>query len=448
MLRPRIAVFVSGGGTNLQALIDAEACGRLNSGALALVVASKAGAFALERAKRAKIAGETVARAAYATQEAYEESLLAVLNRHKIDVIVLAGFMQILSAKFVSHYPDRIVNVHPSLIPAYCGKGYYGIKVHEAVLAAGETETGATVHMVNEVPDGGRILMQQRVPVFASDTPETLQRRVMEQAEWGLLPRAVEQICADWIEREKTGARMKQKDLFEVLKSNPYPGRGIVLGLTPDGKKAALAYFIMGRSAGSRSRAFVKNGDDIGIHMLDGGKIADTSLILYAPLRTLSGATVVTNGDQTDTVCAALARGETFEAALKTRTFEPDGPHFTPRISGMLTFADGFSYKLSILKAGDDAGKTTLRQTFDYEPLAGTGHFIHTYQTDGAVLPSFSGEPVAVAVLDDCSAFADGLWNALNESNKISLYVRYTDLASGKYEDKMYNKYAIEGEPA
>ena len=194
---------------------------------------------------------------------------------------------------------------------------------------------------------------------------------------------------------------MKQQNLFEVLQQNPYPGRGIVLGLTPDGTKAALAYFIMGRSAGSRSRAFVKNGDDIGIHMLDGGKIADTSLILYTPLRTLERAVVVTNGDQTDTICAALENGNTFEAALTSRTFEPDAPHFTPRISGMLAFADGFSYKLSILKAGDDAGKTTLRQTFDYEPLAGTGHFIHTYQTDGAVLPSFSGEPVAVGCFAD-----------------------------------------------
>jgi len=444
MLKPRIAVLVSGGGTNLQALIDAESCGRLKSGVLALVVSSKEGAYALERAANAGIAGETVSRAVFAAQEAYEESLLAVLKKHSIDLIVLAGFMQILSAAFVSRYPDRIVNVHPSLIPAYCGKGYYGIKVHEAVLAAGETETGATVHMVNEVPDGGRILMQQRVPVFASDTPKSLQRRVMEQAEWVLLPRAVEQLCADWMEREKTGANMRQKDLLEVLKNNTYPGRGIVLGLTPDGRKAALAYFIMGRSAGSRSRAFVKKGNDLGIHMLDGGKIADTSLILYTPLRSLTGVTVVTNGDQTDTICDALASGDTFEAALRMRTFEPDAPHFTPRISGMLTFTGGYSYKLSILKAGDEMGETTLRQTFDYEPLAGTGHLIHTYQSDGAVLPSFSGEPVAVAIPDDFSAFADGLWNALNPENKVSLYVRYTELAAETYEDKIFNQYAID----
>jgi len=202
MLSIRIAVLVSGGGTNLQALIDAQACGRLKSGVLAVVIASKPGAYALERARAAGIATETVERAVFPTQEAYEESLLSVLAAYSIDLIVLAGFMHILSASFVSCYPDRIVNVHPSLIPAYSGKGYYGIKVHEAVLAAGETETGATVHMVNEVPDGGRILMQQRVPVFPSDTPKTLQRRVMEQAEWILLPRAVEQICQNLISQQ------------------------------------------------------------------------------------------------------------------------------------------------------------------------------------------------------------------------------------------------------
>ena len=197
MLKPRIAVLVSGGGTNLQALIDARAAGRLKSGELALVVSGKAGASALERAKRAGIAVETVDRASFAAREAFEEQLCRVLKQHKTDLIVLAGFLQILSASFVSRYPDRIVNVHPSLIPSYCGKGYYGVKVHEAVLAAGERWTGATVHMVNEVPDGGRILMQRRVSVQKDDTPQTLQRRVMEQAEWLLLPKAVETLCAE-----------------------------------------------------------------------------------------------------------------------------------------------------------------------------------------------------------------------------------------------------------
>ena len=235
---------------------------------------------------------------------------------------------------------------------------------------------------------------------------------------------------------------LETRNLFSILEQNTYPGRGIVLGLTPDGTNAALAYFIMGRSAGSRSRAFVKQGDDLGIHMLDGGKIADTSLILYAPLRTMHRATIVTNGDQTDTIFNAIKAGKSFEDALNTRGFEPDAPHFTPRISGMQSFLDSYTYKLSILKAGDREGTTTLRQTFDYEPVAGTGHLIHTYQTDGAVLPSFVGEPVAVTLPDEMETFADALWNALNAENKVSLYVRYTNIASGSYQDKIYNQYA------
>ncbi len=197
MLKPRVAVLVSGSGTNLQALIDARESGIFKSGELALVVSNKPGVRALERAKGAGIATATVARAEFPTREAFEESLLSVLAAHRVDVVVLAGFMQILSAAFVERYPDRILNVHPSLIPSYCGKGFYGLKVHAAVLAAGESVTGATVHMVNEVPDGGRILMQKSVAVLPGDTPETLQRRVMEQAEWKLLPAATEIVCAD-----------------------------------------------------------------------------------------------------------------------------------------------------------------------------------------------------------------------------------------------------------
>ncbi len=215
MLRPRVAVLVSGGGTNLQALIDAQRGGLFRSGALALVVSSRAGAFALERAKQAGIDAETADRAAFATQAAFEERLLAVLSAHRIDLIVLAGFLHILSPAFVGRYRGRIVNVHPSLIPAYCGKGFYGVKVHEAVLAAGEVETGATVHMVDEVPDGGRILLQKRVAVLPGDTPQTLQRRVMEQAEWILLPRAVERLCAGWMQQtERQGKTDEREELI------------------------------------------------------------------------------------------------------------------------------------------------------------------------------------------------------------------------------------------
>jgi len=205
MLKPRVAVLVSGGGTNLQALVDARDSGRFSGGELALVISSKANVFALLRAKAAGIQTEIVERAAFPDREAYEAELLKQLVYYDIDVIVLAGYLHILSAAFVARYPDRILNVHPSLIPAYCGKGFYGLKVHAAVLAAGERVTGATVHMVNEVPDGGRILLQKEVPVLPGDTPETLQRRVMEQAEWLLLPQAAQMLCAELAQKQMEG---------------------------------------------------------------------------------------------------------------------------------------------------------------------------------------------------------------------------------------------------
>lgn len=238
---------------------------------------------------------------------------------------------------------------------------------------------------------------------------------------------------------------MKQQELSELLRGNAYPGRGIVLGLTPDGKRAALAYFIMGRSANSRSRAFVKDEDNLAISILGNCGIAmDTSLILYTPVFTLGRSVVVSNGDQTDTICVSLMKGGTFEGALSTRWPEPDAPHFTPRISGMLDFYSKFSYKLSILKAGDERGEATIRETFDYEPVNGTGHFIHTYQTDGEILPSFSGEPRTIAIPDSLTEFARELWSALNPENKVSLYVRYTDTRTLAYEDRIYNQYAGE----
>lgn len=192
MLKKRIAVFVSGGGTNLQALIDAQGT-VIKDGDIALVVSSKAGAYALTRAKNASIPAVTVERKG--DQEDFEHRLIGVLREYKIDIIVLAGFLSILSEAFVRMYPDRIINVHPSLIPAFSGKGYYGLKVHQAALARGVKITGATVHLVNEIPDGGRILSQKPVEVKEDDTPETLQRRVMEEAEWLLLPRGVQLLC-------------------------------------------------------------------------------------------------------------------------------------------------------------------------------------------------------------------------------------------------------------
>lgn len=200
----RIAVLVSGGGTNLQALIDAQAAGVITSGEIALVVSNKSGVYALERAARAGIPAETVTRkASGGTQEAFEQALLAVLERHRIDLVVLAGFLSILSAGFIRKYENRIINVHPSLIPSFCGKGYYGLKVHEAALAYGVKVTGATVHLVNEIPDGGRILLQKAVDILPGDTAETLQKRVMEQAEWKLLPRATELVAHQLLEARR-----------------------------------------------------------------------------------------------------------------------------------------------------------------------------------------------------------------------------------------------------
>ncbi len=196
MNKIRIAVLVSGGGTNLQALIDAQAKGSLQSGEIALVVSNKPGAYALERAKRASIETLTLTRTDCGSQEGFETALMEALDSRKIGLIVLAGFMSILSASFTGHYENRMINIHPSLIPSFCGKGYYGLRVHEAALAYGVKVTGATVHYVNEVPDGGKILLQKAVSVEPGDTPETLQRRVMEQAEWRILPEAAEMVSA------------------------------------------------------------------------------------------------------------------------------------------------------------------------------------------------------------------------------------------------------------
>ena len=196
MEKTKIAVLVSGGGTNLQALIDAQANGSLQSGEIALVVSNKPGAYALERAKRAGIETLTLTRTDCGSQEGFETALMEALDSRKIGLIVLAGFMSILSASFTGHYENRMINIHPSLIPSFCGKGYYGLRVHEAALAYGVKVTGATVHYVNEVPDGGKILLQKAVSVEPGDTPETLQRRVMEQAEWRILPEAAEMVSA------------------------------------------------------------------------------------------------------------------------------------------------------------------------------------------------------------------------------------------------------------
>ncbi len=233
------------------------------------------------------------------------------------------------------------------------------------------------------------------------------------------------------------------KTLEERLNGNTYPGRGIVIGKTADGKKSAVAYFIMGRSANSRNRVFTEKDGAIFTEPFDASKVEDPSLIIYAALRNYENKLIVTNGDQTDTIWEGLKAGKSFSESLTVREFEPDAPNLTPRISGMLTYADGdFTYEMSILKSADAEGTACNRYTFSYPSLAGLGHFIHTYVCDGNPIPTFQGEPERVAIGNDIDAFTTELWNALDENNKISLYVRYTDLATGESESRMLNKNA------
>ncbi len=230
------------------------------------------------------------------------------------------------------------------------------------------------------------------------------------------------------------------KTMKEAISGNPYVGRGIVIGKSQDGKSAVCAYFIMGRSENSRNRVFIENGDEVVIHPFDASKVEDPSLIIYSPIRKLGSKLIVTNGDQTDTIYDFVKDGKSFEDALKTREFEPDKPNFTPRISGMLDFSDGdFTYKMSILKSADENGSACSRYTFDYPALCGTGSFIHTYVTDGNPIPTFLGEPERVSIPNDIDEFFNEIWDNLDKNNRISLYVRYTDLQSGKTENRMVN---------
>ena len=234
----------------------------------------------------------------------------------------------------------------------------------------------------------------------------------------------------------------KINDIGALIKDNSYVGRGIVIGKSADGKKAAVAYFIMGRSENSRNRVFLekKNGDVI-TAPFDESKVKDPSLIIYAAIRSYENKLIITNGDQTDTIYEGLREGKGFFKSLKSRCFEPDAPNFTPRISGMLTFKDSdFSYKMSILKSADEKGTACNRYLFDYTAVAGMGHFLHTYECDGDPVPTFQGEPERVQIPDDIDVFANTLWENLNESNKISLYVRYIDLKTGKEENRLINK--------
>lgn len=235
---------------------------------------------------------------------------------------------------------------------------------------------------------------------------------------------------------------MKKLDIAQELQSNAYPGRGIIIGRSPSGQYAVTAYFIMGRSENSRNRIFVEEGQGIRTEAFDPSKLTDPSLIIYAPVRVLGNKTIVTNGDQTDTIYEGMDKQLTFEQTLRSRTFEPDGPNFTPRISGIMHIENGtYNYAMSILKSNHGDPSSSNRYTFAYEnPAAGEGYFIHTYQGDGDPLPSFEGEPKLVNVEDDIDAYTELLWKSLNEENKVSLFVRYIDIETQKYETRIINK--------
>lgn len=235
---------------------------------------------------------------------------------------------------------------------------------------------------------------------------------------------------------------MKILNIAEELRNNSYPGRGIILGRSADNTKAVIAYFIMGRSVNSRNRIFAEEGEGIRTQAFDESKLSDPSLIIYAPVRVLGNTTIVTNGDQTDTVYDLMAEGKTFEEALRTREFEPDDPNYTPRISGIINVADGkYDFAMSILKSDDGNPEYCIRNTFAYPGCpAGEARFIHTYMEDANPLPSFEGEPENVAIAGDIDAFTDTIWNSLNEDNKVSLFVRYIDIKTGKYETRIVNK--------
>ena len=234
----------------------------------------------------------------------------------------------------------------------------------------------------------------------------------------------------------------KINNIEDLLSNNTYPGRGLIVGKTPDGTKSVAAYFIMGRSENSRNRIFVDKNDAVFTEPFDPSKVEDPSLIIYAAVRHYDQNLIVTNGDQTDTIYDGLKDGKSFAESLESRDFEPDGPNWTPRISALLTYAnEDFDYQMNILKSIDAEGSATARHTYHFPSVAGLGHFLHTYVCDGNPIPTFQGEPERIAIDDDIETFTDKVWNSLNEDNKISLWVMYADLKTGETQKKIINKY-------
>ncbi len=417
----RICALVSGSGTDLQAMLDKQQQGILKTGSIVLVASDKADAPALQRSLALGIASVGFDKKQLGKTR-FEEQLLALMQAHQIDLIVLAGFLTILSSSVIHAYENRMVNIHPSLIPSFCGKGYYGIRVHQAAIERGVKLSGATVHLVTEEADAGPILAQQALAVLENDTAESLGKRILETIEWELLPRTVEQYC------QILEQNMNLKKTLQALR---YPGRGIVCGMNDEGH-SIIAYFITARSTHSKNRQLLASGTTVRTDAIDPSLVKDPSLIIYRAMEQSGSKIVVSNGDQTDTILEGLEHNQDMSESLKTRTFEPDEPNYTSRISGVVDLENGGAYTLSILrrKKGD-----CERSYFPYQnPISGKGHLIHTYQKDAEPLPPFVGEPKQVTLKGSGSSLAKEIWESLDSEYKVALCVRETNLSTGSFE--------------
>lgn len=419
----RIAVLASGSGTNLQALLDAD----LVPGKVVLVASDKPDAPALGCSRRKGIPSIGFDRKALG-RKALEQELVGLLADYAIDLIVLSGFLTILSAQFVNAYRNRIINIHPSLLPSFGGKGYYGERVHEAVLKRGVKISGATVHLVTEEADEGPILAQQALSVADDDTPETLGRRIRETIEWTLLPKTVQQYCRTLEE---------EMQIEHYLKGLRYPGRGIACGMSEEGK-ALLVYFITARSKHSRNRMLVAQNEAVRTEALDESLLVDPSLIIYRAIDRIGNAFVVANGDQSEAILASLSGGRSFEEGLADSTYEPDAPNYTPRISALFQAEGTRSYTLSILRRREDS--SCEHAFFPYANLqAGEGHLIHTYEREAEPLPSFEGEPRRVLLKGSGEQLARSVWQSLDEQVRVGLCVKEIDLDSHEVQTIIIN---------
>jgi len=417
----RIAVLASGSGTNLQAMLDAVDAGLLRHGTVVLVVSDKHDAPALRRAKQKGITAVALDKKQLKTAR-FESELLDLLSAYRIDLVVLAGFLTILGGNVVRQYPERILNIHPSLIPSFCGKGYYGRRVHEAALARGVKISGATVHIVSDEADAGPILAQRALQVLDGDTPESLGKRILETIEWKLLPETVEHYC-QLLEHEM--------NLNTALQAQRYPGRGIICGLNDEGK-SIVAYFITARSEHSKNRRLVAESGTVRTEAIDERLVKDPSLIIYRAMDTYEKQLVVSNGDQSDTILTYLAEGKGMEEALESRTYEPDAPNYTSRISGLVDLSGGGAYTLSILRRKKGECERAL---FSFpQPTKGEGHLIHTYEGEKDPLAPFAGKPKQVVLKGSGAEIANQIWDNLDESYRVALCVRETNLSVGSFE--------------